>query len=106
MRGYACGAYCKSVRPRRCGERLTLISDRWRDIRLARYRELHSDRKDKTKRWTLAKSFYTLAIWLCPEIGNPFNQFTNVTPQMLYQMKNQMKDIIDLIVNMIRIGVE
>ena len=39
---------------------------------LARYRELHADRKEK--RWSLSKSFYTLAVWLCPEIGNPFNQ--------------------------------
>jgi hypothetical protein len=40
---------------------------------LARYRELHSDSK-KEKRWSLARNFYTLAVWLCPEIGNPFNQ--------------------------------
>ena len=39
---------------------------------LARYRELHSDRKEK--KYSLARNFYTLAIWLCPDIGNPFNQ--------------------------------
>ena len=42
---------------------------------LARYRELHVPMNGKReKRWSLARNFYTLAIWLFPENGNPYNQ--------------------------------
>jgi hypothetical protein len=39
---------------------------------LARYREVHADKKDK--QWGLARKFYTLAMQLIPDHGNPFNQ--------------------------------
>ena len=39
---------------------------------LARYREVHSDKKQK--HWGMAKRFYTMAIQLIPEYGNPYNQ--------------------------------
>jgi hypothetical protein len=42
---------------------------------LARYRELHVPINGKREKlWSLARNFYTLAIWLFPENGNPFNQ--------------------------------
>ena len=42
---------------------------------LARYRELHvANNGKREKMWSLARNFYTLAIWLFPEHGNPFNQ--------------------------------
>ncbi|KAI8804888.1 hypothetical protein BJ742DRAFT_822822 [Cladochytrium replicatum] len=40
---------------------------------LARYRELHADRKEKD--WSSSRMFYTLALHLIPDNGNPFNQF-------------------------------
>ncbi|KNC99523.1 uncharacterized protein SPPG_04914 [Spizellomyces punctatus DAOM BR117] len=39
---------------------------------LARYREIHADRKEKN--WLPAKMFYNIAIRLIPSNGNPFNQ--------------------------------
>ncbi|KAI9002389.1 hypothetical protein BC832DRAFT_593691 [Gaertneriomyces semiglobifer] len=39
---------------------------------LARYREIHADRK--IKNWAPAEMFYRLAIKLMPASGNPFNQ--------------------------------
>ncbi|KAJ3041342.1 hypothetical protein HDV00_009483 [Rhizophlyctis rosea] len=39
---------------------------------LARYREIHLDKKEKN--WAVAKLFYQLALRLIPANGNPFNQ--------------------------------
>ncbi|KAJ3126276.1 hypothetical protein HK098_007748 [Nowakowskiella sp. JEL0407] len=40
---------------------------------LQRYVEMHSERKPKN--WNVARTFYSLALLLVPENGNPFNQF-------------------------------
>ncbi|KAI8807893.1 hypothetical protein BJ742DRAFT_894790 [Cladochytrium replicatum] len=40
---------------------------------LARYREVHADRKEKN--WSSSRMFYSLALHLIPDNGNPFNQF-------------------------------
>jgi hypothetical protein len=39
---------------------------------LARYKEIHAERKEK--QWAFAKDFYFLALRLLPTNGNPFNQ--------------------------------
>ncbi|KAI9103168.1 hypothetical protein DFS34DRAFT_355216 [Phlyctochytrium arcticum] len=44
---------------------------------LARYREVHADRK--TKNWAPARMFYNIALQLLPSIGNPFNQLAVIS---------------------------